>query len=129
MCPGWHACGGGFDMDAVLEKDIGGAQNVLALIGGVGDVMETALPATMLLGAGKVIGLVVDGEPAPAQPTIVERDHLGDAAAQACLHERTELGDIFCQKIEVIDPARTAALPMIAAGQILERRASSGAGS
>src|SRR5205085_12294352 len=31
----------GFDVDAVLEKDIGGAQNLLAAVERIGDVMKT----------------------------------------------------------------------------------------
>src|SRR5689334_15380005 len=35
----------GLDMDAVLEKNVGGAQDLLATVDGVGDVMEAAFPA------------------------------------------------------------------------------------
>ena len=49
----------GFDMDAVLQEDVGGAQDVLARVGGVGDVVQPAATAAMFLGAGEIVGLVV----------------------------------------------------------------------
>ncbi|MNV87866.1 hypothetical protein D3C71_1820230 [compost metagenome] len=68
----------GFDMDPVFEEDVGGAQDVLALVGGIGDVMEAPVATAMFLGAGQIIGLVIDGEPAAAQPAVVEPDLLGN---------------------------------------------------
>ena len=35
----------GLDVDAVLEEDVGGAQDVLALVDGVGEVVEAAVAA------------------------------------------------------------------------------------
>ena len=35
--------GAGFDVDAVFKEDVGGAQDVFALVGGVGEVMEAAV--------------------------------------------------------------------------------------
>ena len=49
----------GLDMDAVLQEEVGRAQDVLALVGGVGDVVQPAVAAAVLLGAGEVVGLVV----------------------------------------------------------------------
>src|SRR4051794_84544 len=68
----------GLDVHAVLEEDVGGPQDVLALVDRVGDMVQARPPAAMLLGAGEVVGLVVDREPAAAEPTVVEPDHLGD---------------------------------------------------
>ena len=41
----------GLDLDAVLQEDVGGEQDLLAAVDGVGDVMEAAL------GAGRVAGI------------------------------------------------------------------------
>jgi len=37
------------DMDTVFKEDIGGAQDILALVGGIGDMVEPALAAAMFL--------------------------------------------------------------------------------
>src|SRR5229473_4107785 len=48
----------GLDVDSVLQKDVGGAQNLLAAVERVGDVMKAALLAVMVAGVGKVVALV-----------------------------------------------------------------------
>src|SRR5439155_18683669 len=48
----------GLDVDAVFEKDIGGAQYLLAAVERVGDVMEAAGLAVMVAGVGEVVALV-----------------------------------------------------------------------
>ena len=49
----------GLDMDAVLQEDVGGAQDVLALVGGIGDMVQPAMAAAALFGADQIVGLVV----------------------------------------------------------------------
>src|SRR5690349_22103132 len=44
----------GFDEDAVLQKDIGGTQHVFAAVERIGDVMETARRAGMILRIGEI---------------------------------------------------------------------------
>ena len=44
--------GAGFDMDAVFQKDVGGAQNVFAGVGGIGHMMQPGVAAAMFFGAG-----------------------------------------------------------------------------
>src|SRR6476620_10299821 len=44
----------GLDMDAVLEKDVGGAQDLFAAVERVGDVMEAAGSAGMIARIGEV---------------------------------------------------------------------------
>ena len=72
----------GLDEDAVLQEDVGSPQHVVALVDRVGDVVEAAARAGMILRHGHVVALVVDGEPAAAEPAVVEPDLLGHAAAE-----------------------------------------------
>src|SRR5882672_6463540 len=44
----------GLDEDAVLQKNIGGAQNLLAAVERVGDVVEATFSAVMVAGIGEV---------------------------------------------------------------------------
>ena len=67
------------DMNAVLEEYIRGTQDVLPLVAGIGQVMESPVPATMLLCAGKIVCLIVHGEPTATKPAVVEENLLGDA--------------------------------------------------
>ena len=39
----------GLDVDPGLQEDVGGAQDVLALVGGIGDVVEAAVLAPAIL--------------------------------------------------------------------------------
>src|SRR5262252_2436947 len=48
----------GFDIDAVLEEDVRSAQDLLAAVDGVGDVVEAALLAVVIAGVGEVVALV-----------------------------------------------------------------------
>src|SRR5690606_33715307 len=112
----------GLDVDAVLQEDVGSTQDILALIRGVGDMMQTTIAATALFGADRVVGLVVAGEPDTTEPTIIQLDHLGDARAQAGLHELAELTNILAQQIDVIEPTRRNTLRMEAAGIVLQCR-------
>jgi hypothetical protein len=60
----------GLDEDAVLEEDVGSLENVLALVGSVGDVVKAALTADDIARVGDVVALVVDREPAAADPDL-----------------------------------------------------------
>src|ERR1700750_1219511 len=48
----------GLDIDAVFEKDIGGAQYVLTAVERIGDVMETSRRVGVIVRIGKVVALV-----------------------------------------------------------------------
>src|SRR5262245_28208625 len=48
----------GLDVDAVFEEDVGGAQNLLAAVERVGDVVEAAGLAVMIARVGKIVALV-----------------------------------------------------------------------
>src|ERR1700730_18451626 len=50
----------GFDEDSVLKKNIGGAQNVLAAIDGVSDVMEAPSRTRMVARVREIVTLVAD---------------------------------------------------------------------
>jgi hypothetical protein len=112
----------GLDEDPVLQEDVGRAQDVVAMVGRVGDVVEAALGARMVLGAGHVVALVVDGEPAAADAAIVELDHLGHAAAHRLDHEVADLRDVAGEQVEVVEPARRGAPAVEALGDVLQRR-------
>lgn len=110
----------GLDMDAILEENVGRPQDVLARIGGVGDMVEAAVSATMFLSASQIVGLVVDREPATPKPPVVELNHFGDPTAEAAFHEAPELGNIGCQQVEMVDAARTGPTAMVALRQVLQ---------
>src|ERR1700758_929455 len=48
----------GFDMDTVLQKDIGGAQDLLAAVERIGDVVKAPLLAVMVTRIGEIVALV-----------------------------------------------------------------------
>ena len=48
----------GLDVDAVLQEDVGGAQDLLAAVERVGDVVEAARLAVVVAGEGEVVALV-----------------------------------------------------------------------
>ncbi len=108
------------DMDAILQENIGCPQNVFALIGGIGDMMQPPFAATMFFGAGQIVTLVIDREPAPAQTAIIQLDVFGHTRAKACFHEAPELGDIFRKQVEVIQPPWGR--PGEGAGRVLQGR-------
>lgn len=62
----------GFDVNPVLQKDVGGPENVLSRVRRVGDVMETGVTLAMFFSAGEIVSLVVDREPAATNAAIVE---------------------------------------------------------
>src|SRR5690348_12148083 len=77
----------GLDEDAVLEKDVGGLQDVLTLVDSEGDVMKASLATGVVARISDIIALVVDREPATADCAVVEHDLLGDPAAERFRHE------------------------------------------
>ncbi|MNI27647.1 hypothetical protein D3C73_813940 [compost metagenome] len=86
--------GAGFDMHTVLQENVGGAQNVLALIGCIRHVMEPSHTAPMFFGAGKIIRLVVDSEPGTTDPAVVELDEFRDPGTEAGLHKAFEFSNV-----------------------------------
>ena len=112
----------GFDMDAVFQKHIRRAQDVFALIGGVGHMVQTPQTAAMFFGAGQIVGFVVYCEPAATKPAIVQLDVFGHAAAQTSLHKAAEFGDIVAKQVQVIDPAGASALRVELRRHVFQRR-------
>ena len=53
------------------------------------------MTTSMFLGAGEVIGPVVNGEPAPADTTAIKLDHFRHPATQTGFHEAAELGYVL----------------------------------
>ena len=74
----------------------------------------------MILGIGDVVALVVDREPAPAQPAIVELDLLRHPAAQRLHHEIADFSHVERQQVEMVDAARRTSSAMIALGYVLQ---------
>ena len=62
------------DEDAVLQEDVGGPEHIVALVDRKRDVMEAAMRPRTVLGDGQIVALVIDGEPAAAEPAVVEPD-------------------------------------------------------
>ena len=112
----------GLDEDAVLQEDVGGPQHVLALIDDIGDVVEPAGGARMVLGEGDVVALVVDGEPATAEPAVVEHDLFGDAAAERLDQELLDRPDIGGKQVDMVEPPDGDAPAVIALRHVLQRR-------
>ena len=70
-----------FYVDTDFKEDVSRPQDVFALIGGVGNVVESAVAFAVLFSARQIVRLIVDGKPAAAKATVVEEDLFGDAAA------------------------------------------------
>jgi hypothetical protein len=66
----------GLDVDAMLEKHVRGAQNLLAAVDGVGDVVEAALLAVVVACVGEIVALVRHRHPHRGFRTAVEDDLL-----------------------------------------------------
>src|SRR5690606_15925731 len=108
------------DMDAVFQKDIRCAQDILTAVDSVSDVVEATGYAVVIFGIGDIIALVVDGEPAAAQPSIVELDLLRHTTSKSLGHEVADGRDILRQQVQMVDPAHTNTASVIALGDILE---------
>jgi hypothetical protein len=76
----------------------------------------------MVLGEGDVVGLVVDREPAAAEPAVIEQDLLGDAAAERLGHEVADDADVAGEQVEVVDAPDRRAAAVEALGDVLQRR-------
>ena len=94
--------GARFNMNAIFQKYVGGAQNVFAGVGGVGDVMQTRVAAAVFFGTGQIIGFVVHRKPTAAQSAIVQLNIFGHARSQTGFHKFAEYGHILGQKVKVI---------------------------
>src|SRR6516165_3821594 len=112
----------GLDIDVVLEKDIGGAQDFLAAVDGVGDMMEAAFLAVMVAGIGEIVALVRHGHPHRSFRTVVEHDLLGGAAAEIVLEEQTVGLDVDGEAIEMVEPTHIDAAGGKALRLVLQRR-------
>src|ERR1041385_556792 len=93
----------GFDEHAVLQKDIGGAQNVLAAIERISDVMEAALGAGVVARIGEVVALVRGGHPHAGFAAVVEYDLFGEAEAEIVLEELAVGLDVDGEPVEMMD--------------------------
>ena len=112
----------GFDENTVFQEYVGRTQDVLALIRGIGNVVQSSVAAAMFFGAGKVVGFVVDRKPTASEAAIVELDVLGDACTEAGDHEISELGNIIRQEIEVVETTWAGTVRMEPACVILQGR-------
>src|ERR1700730_6887835 len=83
-----------FDVDTVLQENIGGTENVLTAVDDVGEVMEAAVRPGVVERVGEVVTLVADGEPDACLAAIVQNDLLGEPAAEIVLKENTVRLDV-----------------------------------
>ena len=95
----------GFDEDAVFQENVGGAQNILAGIDGVGDVVEAAARAGMVAGVGEIVALVAHRHPHRGFGAVVQHDLLGQPAAEIFLEENAVGLDVDREAIEMIEAA------------------------
>src|ERR1700689_4898611 len=77
----------GLDVDGVLQKDIGGTQDVFAAVERIGEMVEAAGRSGMIARISEVVALVRDRHPHRGFRAVVEHDLLGQAAAEICLEE------------------------------------------
>src|SRR5690606_36172854 len=95
----------GLDEDAVVEEDVGGAEDVLAGVGRERDVVEASAAARPVPRVDEVVGLVGEREPASGDGAVVQADLLGGVPAQ---HVPQELGarlDLGGQEVDVVEAA------------------------
>ena len=109
-------------MHTVFQKHIRGAQDVLALVRGIGNMVQPALAAAMFLGTGQIVGLVVDGEPAAAETAVIQPDLFGHPRPQTSLHEVAKHGHIRGQQVQMVQPPRTRPLCVKATVHVFQRR-------
>src|SRR5690348_6374951 len=95
----------GLDVDAVLEEDIGGAQDLLAAVDGIGDVMEASLLAVMIPRVGEVVALVRHGHPHRGFRAVIEDDLFGGTQTKIGLEEEPVRLDVDGEAIEMVEPA------------------------
>src|SRR5919198_5052857 len=94
----------GLDEDAVLQADVGGAQDLLTRVDGVGDVVQASARAHAVLGVDQVVALVGEGEPDPGHGAVVHDDLLGRARAQALDEEVAGGLGPGRQQVQVVEP-------------------------
>ena len=103
-------------IDAVLEENVGGEQDLLARVERVGDVVEAALGAGRVARIGEVVGLVGRGQPYAGFAAVVHDDALGKAEAEIVLEEFAAGLDVGGEAIPVVDAgARCSRAPESAA--------------
>lgn len=61
----------GLNVHTIFQEDIRRAQNIFPCVRGVSHVVQARIATAMLLGAGQIVGFVVDGEPASAYASII----------------------------------------------------------
>src|SRR5207344_1728206 len=113
----------GLDIDAILEKDVGGAQNVFARIKREGYVVQASFGARVIARVSKVIAFVCRGHPHADLGAIVEHNLLGQHEAEIVLEKFSVGFDVDSKPVEVIDashvyPARRVALRLILEGRL-----------
>src|SRR6266571_4002292 len=113
----------GFDEDSVLEKNIGGAQNVFAAIDGVCDMVEAASRAGMVARVSEIVALVADREPHARFRSIVHHDLFGEPATQVVLEKNAVRLNIDGEAVEMIKPTDVDAASRESLRLILESRA------
>src|SRR5882724_8700968 len=99
----------GLDMDAVLQEDVGGAQDFLAAVERVGDVMKAAGRIGVIVRIGEVVTLVRHRHPHRGFGAVVEHDLFGQPAAEIVFKKEAVGFDVDRETIEVIEPANVDA--------------------
>ena len=72
----------GLDLDAVLETDVGCAQDVLAFVHGEREVVEPAVGSGLVTRVGQLVGLEVGRQPDAGLCAVVKDDRLGEPEAE-----------------------------------------------
>src|SRR5438874_323788 len=92
------------DVDAVLEKNVGGPQDLLAGIDRIGEVVKAAMRAIVIAGKRQIVRLVRDRHPRPGLHAAVEHNHFRGPHADHILEKKPQLGDIRRQDVQMIEP-------------------------
>ena len=112
----------GLDIDSRFEKDIGGAQDILAAIDRVGQMMKTALRAGVVGGVGEIVALVGARHPHGGFAAVVEHDLLGKTEAEVLFEENPVGLDVGGQAVQMVQPPDIDAAGGISLRLILQRR-------
>src|SRR5262245_42860444 len=113
--------GPGLDVNAILEKNIGGTKHILARIEREGDVVQAALGAGVVARVGKIVALVGRRHPHAGFAAIVEHDLLGQLEAEIVLEEFAVGLDVNRKPVEMVNPANIDAARGKTLRLVLER--------
>src|SRR5581483_3587178 len=94
--------GTGFDVDAVLQTDVSGQEDLLAAVDGICDVVQASPGSGVVARIGKIVTLVGAGHPHRSFRAVVHHDLLGQAEAEVLLKELAVRFDVHCQPVPVV---------------------------